>query len=406
VSMSAAAQTMTLSAGDRRLRIASRLVAALVVSLSLATTGLSIALRDSPAAVGGVILISFPIVAVMITRVQPRNGVAWVFLTASFLDRLNQFGDRLARFAVLHGWPDVIAHTGAWVTILWFPALFLLITLGLLYFPSGRLPGRTWRAFEIASVAVMASGVIFVGIPAWLIPTRELLSSATPSPTGWKGVLFVIGECSIFAIVPCVLGAAVSLVLRWRRSDGIQRLQIRWFVAAAAVAIIAEIVIDVLHVGDSTQAAVESSAFSLIAIATGFAILRYRLYDIDRLISRTLSYAIVTGALVGLYALLVTLTTKAFQLSSPVGVAAATLATAAVFNPLRRRTQHVVDRRFNRTRYRADELIDEFRATVAAAHAFGDVNVHLLDAVQRSLQPTTAALWLKPITGSTATRAR
>jgi hypothetical protein len=385
-----------LSPADRRLRIASRMIAAVIVSMSLAATGLSIALKDTPSAVGGIILISFPIVAVMITRVQPRNGVAWVFLAASFLDRLNQLGDRLARLAVLHRWPDSIAHTGALVTILWFPALFLSITLGLLYFPNGRLPGRPWRVLEIASIAVMASGVIFVGIPASLVPTKELLSNKTPSPAGWQGVLLVIGECSIVAIVPCVIGAAVSLVLRWRRSDGLQRLQIRWFVAAAAVAIVAEVVIDVLQVGDAVQAAVESSAFSLIAIATGFAILRYHLYDIDRLISRTLSYAVVTGALVGMYVVLVTLITKAFNLSSPIAVAAATLATAAAFNPLRRRTQHLVDRRFNRTRYRADLLIGEFRASVTAAHAFGDVNIHLVDAVQRSLQPATAGLWLKP----------
>jgi hypothetical protein len=385
-----------LSPADTRLRTASRVIAAVIVLMSLAATGLSIALKDTPSAVGGIILISFPIVAIMITRVQPRNGVAWVFLAASFLDRLNQFGDRLARFAVLHRWPDFIAHTGALVTILWFPALFLSITLGLLYFPNGRLPGRPWRVLEIASIAVMVSGVVFVGIPASLVSTTELLSNKTPSPSGWKGVLLVIGECSIVAIVPCVIGAVVSLVLRWRRSDGLQRLQIRWFVAAAAVAIIAEVVIDVLQVGDSVQAAVESGAFSLIAISTGFAILRYHLYDIDRLISRTLSYALVTGALIGIYVVLITLITKAFNLSSPIAVAAATLATAAAFNPLRRRTQHLVDRRFNRTRYRADLLIAEFRASVTAAHAFGDVNIHLVDAVQRSLQPATAGLWLKP----------
>ncbi len=371
--------------------------------MSLAATGLSIALKDTPSAVGGVILISFPIVAVMITRTQPRNGVAWVFLAASFLDRLNQFGDRLARFAVLHGWPDYIAHTGALVTVLWFPALFLLITLGLLYFPDGRLPGRPWRVLEIASIVIMAGGVIFVAIPASLVSTTELLSNKTPSLVGWKGLLLGIGEFCIVAIAPCVIGAAVSLVLRWRRSDGLKRLQIRWFVAAAAFAIVAEVVIDAIQVGDSVQAAVESSAFSLIAIATGFAILRYHLYDIDRLISRTLSYAVVTGALIGMYALLVTLITKAVNLSSPIAVAAATLATAAAFNPLRRRTQHLVDRRFNRTAYRADQLVAEFRATITAAHAFGDVNIHLVDTVQRSLQPATAGLWLKP-SGTHSTR--
>ena len=198
------ARRVPVSAADRRLQLASRVIATVIIAMSLATTWLSIALSDTASAIGGIILITFPVVAVMITRTQPRNGVAWVFLTASFLDRLNQFGDRLAHFAVLHNWPDAIAHTGAWVTILWFPALFLLITLGLLYFPDGRMPGKPWRALEIASVVVMASGVIFVGIPAWLVPTKELLSSKTPNPTGWKGVLFTVGELCILAIFPCV----------------------------------------------------------------------------------------------------------------------------------------------------------------------------------------------------------
>jgi hypothetical protein len=394
--MPAGPRLVPLSAPDRRLRTASRVLAAVIIALSLATTVLSIAMRNAPAAIGGLILISFPIVAVLITRAHPRNGVAWVFLASAFLDRLNQFGDRVSRFGVTHGWPGTIVHTGAWVTIGWFPGLFLLLTVALLYFPDGRLPGRRWRALEITSIAIMASWLILIGIPAWLTPTQELLSSAGPKATGWKQVLLVMGDCSVLAIIPCVLGAAFSLVLRWRRSDGIERLQIRWFVAAAIVAILAEIVVDAVHLSDSMQTAVESTAFSLIAVATGFAILRYRLYDIDRLISRTLAYAIVTGALIGLYAGLVTLTTKAAQLSSPVGVAAATLAVAAAFNPVRRRTQRLVDRRFNRTRYRADELIAEFRSRLGTGQAFDDVTSHLLDAVQRSLEPVTADLWLKP----------
>jgi hypothetical protein len=118
------APRVSVSAADSRLRLASRVIAAVIIAMSLATTVLSIALRDTASAIGGIILITFPVVAVMITRTQPRNGVAWVFLTASFLDRLNQFGDRLAHFAVLHQWPDAVAHTGAWVTICGSPRCF------------------------------------------------------------------------------------------------------------------------------------------------------------------------------------------------------------------------------------------------------------------------------------------
>jgi steroid 5-alpha reductase family enzyme len=134
--------------------------------------------------------------------------------------------------------------------------------------------------------------------------------------------------------------------------------------------------------------------FPLIPAAVGIAILKYRLYDIDRIISRTLSYAIVTGLLVGVYAGLVLLATQVLRLHTPVAVAAATLAAAALFNPLRRRVQHGVDRRFNRIRYDADQTVAAFAAGLRDAVDLDAVRADLLAVVNRAVEPAHLSVWI------------
>jgi hypothetical protein len=129
-------------------------------------------------------------------------------------------------------------------------------------------------------------------------------------------------------------------------------------------------------------------------VSIGIGILKYRLYDIDRIISRTLAYALVTGLLVGVYAGLVLLATQVLRFSSPVAVAASTLAAAALFNPVRRRVQHAVDRRFNRARYDADAAVEAFAAHLAGAVALPEVQADLADVVGRALEPAHLAVWL------------
>ena len=136
--------------------------------------------------------------------------------------------------------------------------------------------------------------------------------------------------------------------------------------------------------------------FPLIPAAVGIAILKYRLYDIDRLISRTLGYAIVTGLLVGLYAGLVLLATQVLSIKSPVAVAASTLAAAALFTPLRRRVQHVVDRRFNRVRYDADQTIAAFAARLQEGAALDAVRSDLLAVVNTAVEPAHLSVWTAP----------
>jgi hypothetical protein len=200
--------------------------------------------------------------------------------------------------------------------------------------------------------------------------------------------------------LPLIVTAVASLVVRWRKSDDTARTQIRWVVAAGALAVVAEMTIDLLPevgvpISDVAQTLIESASFGLIAVATGLAILRYHLYDIDRLISRTLSYATVTGLLVGVYVTIVVLTTDVLSFSSPVAVTASTLAAAALFNPLRRRVQHGLDRRFNRASYDADVTLTQFAARLRDSVDLDTVRHELLDTVGRTVQPSSALVWLR-----------
>ena len=175
----------------------------------------------------------------------------------------------------------------------------------------------------------------------------------------------------------------------YRRASGERRQQLKWLMAGGVIGIVA--IATTLTLGGGFGFA----GIIAVPVAIGIGILKYRLYDIDRLISRTLSYAIVTGLLVGIYIGLVTLATRALPLSSPIGVAAATLTVAALFTPVRRRAQRVVDRRFNRARYDADATIAAFAAGLRDEVDLERLQLDLLDVVRRSVEPSHVAVWVR-----------
>jgi hypothetical protein len=189
----------------------------------------------------------------------------------------------------------------------------------------------------------------------------------------------------------------ISMIVRFRRSGQEQRLQLKWILYASAVA--AVVVFVVSAVSNNPLPAFEIT-FPLIPAAIGVAIFRYRLYDIDRLISRTLAYAIVTGVLVGVYSGLVLLATQVLSITSPVAVAASTLAAAALFSPLRRRVQKAVDRRFNRVRYDADQVVAAFAGRLRDAVDLDMVRDDLLAVVSAAVEPACISVWTAPAAGS------
>jgi hypothetical protein len=190
-------------------------------------------------------------------------------------------------------------------------------------------------------------------------------------------------------------------MLTWRSADGERRQQLKWLMSGAAVTIASTAVIAVGGTLDThpsplaqTLSNVANVGIAALPLCVGVAIMKYRLYEIDRIISRTLAYAIVTGLLVGVYAGLVLLATHVLAFQAPVAVAAATLAAVALFTPVRRRVQRLVDRRFNRARYDADRTLAAFSARLTGAADLDSVRGDLAATVQAALEPAHVSVWV------------
>jgi hypothetical protein len=274
-----------------------------------------------------------------------------------------------------------------------------------LLFPDGRLPSRRWRWLLAAYAAISAVYVMAAAVVAGGVIARHRIQVNTGGslvaidrPTGWFAVTTQVIS---IAFVACWVLFVLRQVLSWRRADGERRQQLKWLMSGAAVCLAGGSLIvlgSALDPHASPAVAQVSSSLGTVAviglpIGVGVGILKYRLYDIDRIISRTLAYAIVTGVLIGVYAGLVLLATQVVSITTPVAVAASTLAAAALFSPLRRRVQRAVDRRFNRARYDADKTVAAFAARLTGAVDLDAVRADLLGVVQRSLEPAHASVW-------------
>ncbi|HEY7325618.1 MAG TPA: hypothetical protein VH520_12405 [Streptosporangiaceae bacterium] len=264
------------------------------------------------------------------------------------------------------------------------PLLYLIALL----FPDGRLPSRRWRPLLWLTIT---AGVVEGGTAALSNVDFTYNFPLLRDPVTVVAPLTAAYNLSQLAGMLVLLAGAASVIVRFRRAGQEERLQLKWFVYATAVSAVAITASSTLM---SNPLPVFDSVFPLIPAAVGIAILKYRLYDIDRLISRTLAYAILTGLLVGVYAGLVLLATEVFRFHTPVAVAAATLAAAALFNPVRRRVQRAADRRFNRVRYDADQTVTAFAGTLRDAVDPDTVRADLLAVVSKAVEPAHVSLWV------------
>jgi hypothetical protein len=228
---------------------------------------------------------------------------------------------------------------------------------------------------------------------------RELPS--VPNPTGIAGWTFAgnAGNGVFLLEWGCLLAAAASLFIRYRRSASEERLQLKWiaFASVTVLVLLTPLILAaiVTQAGEPAfNAGVVVGIGVALPVAVGIAVMKYRLYAIDRIISRTLAYAIITGLLVGVYAGLVLLATRVLTFRTPVAVAVATLAAAALFSPLRQRVQRAVDRRFNRAKCDADQTMAAFAARLKDAVDLDSVRDDLADAVQRALEPAHISIWV------------
>jgi hypothetical protein len=390
--------------------LAAPLLAGLTLLLVLAAIPLTELAHESIGAdveVGGAISLSFAAVGMVVARREPRNAVGWVLLAAGLLLILSTLGDaRLylhADYGLHHGTlplgPVAILIGQAW------PAPLLLGPLAVILFPDGKVAGR-WRFAVwgyVAGSAVAVLALVGIGLAAVLQDRVRIDSGGDLTTSAPKAASSPI-LAAAFAVMLILLGcAAVAFVLRqvlsYHRSTGDRRQQLKWVMCGAVITAVA-VPLFVWHPGGSSLVVHVFGFFSAVGIAAlplsiGVAILRYRLYEIDRLISRTLSYAIVTAILVGVYLGLVGLTANALSLSSPLAVAAATLTAAALFNPLRTRVQRRVDHRFNRARYDAEATVVRFAAKLRDAVDLDTICAELVETAQRSLEPTHLGVWLQ-----------
>ena len=348
------------------------------------------------------LVIGVPAAAVgaVAARRVPGNPVAWLLLAIGICLILATDGSDYALLAYRighHRLPLGLLALG--VNQLWGPAIVLL-GLVILLVPDGRLGSRPWRWAAGAYCTICAVEVVALGIATAQAVTGPALHvdatgglPATDNPAGWYGLVDHAGYLAALALILAFIGRQVA---SWRRSSGERRQQLKWLASGAACTVACAFL--AFPSGSLTGLwallGMAWFGFAALPVSIGVGILKYRLYDIDRIISRTLAYTVVTGLLVGVYAALVLLATRVLSVHTPVAVAAATLAAAALFAPLRRRVQRAVDRRFNRARYNADQTVAAFSARLGDATDLDTVRDDLLATVRTSLEPAHASLWI------------
>jgi hypothetical protein len=338
---------------------------------------------------GQLVNMAVPVTGFVLASRRPENRIGWLFLVAGLALGLSGFSNQYALHALvadrgsLPAGP-VFAWLSNWIWIIAVAALAFLFLL----FPTGRLCSRQWRP-----AAWFAGGAFALAMVSTLVAASRLWTHPfTSSLGGLDGLTALLEVMAGFLISAGLLVSVVAVVVRFAKSSGEERLQLKWCAAAALV--LALVFVASIWVNSAVVNVLQSVAFLCLWTAIATAVLKYRLYEIDRIISRTLAYAIVTGLLVGLYAGLVLLATHVLSFSSPVAVAAATLAAAALFSPVRRRVQRVVDRRFNRARYDADTTVALFAAHLKDAVDLDSVQDDLASVVQRALEPAHVSVWI------------
>lgn len=339
-------------------------------------------------------LLALSAVGGLIAARRPDNSYGWVLLGVALAWTVNGVTIDYAALALSRELPGagpasmVAVATGAlaWGTF---------VTFVLLLYPTGTLPSRRWRWVGRAAalgLLLMTVGLCWSALKLGPAETVVLFGSGEEvSESGAAEVLNAIGHILVFS---SLLAGVVSLIVRRRRADAIQRLQLKWFAFGATLVAVSILIVPLI----AELSWMEIVAVSIMPVVIGIAILRWHLYDIDRIVSRTLAYALLTVLLVGIYAVAVTaLTTMTTARTgdSPIAVAAATLLAAAAFQPARRRIQSVVDRRFNRARYDARRTVESFATSLRQEVDLDDVRTQLVGTIDAVLQPSDVRVWLR-----------
>jgi hypothetical protein len=328
---------------------------------------------------------------------RPRAPLGWLFLGIAFLTTVGILGDAVVSLAVHRGWGcHGIVMFAAWTQLwFWYPLVVLATGHTMLLFPNG-LPSRRWRPV----LMVLTASVAVITVMAALSPDVQFGQRMLSNPIGIHSSVKDIEKTTVFSgltvvMMACIVASIASLGLRFRRSRGVERAQLKWFLlgAAAVGTVFAATLVPAFN-NSAADDVLFPVALTLLPLSCGLAVLRYRLYDIDRIVSRTVSYGVVTGTIVAVYVGVVALVEDLLGFSSGVAVAASTLIAAAAFQPLRRRVQRRVDRRFDRAAYDARRTVDGFSGRLRDEVDVDAVRTDLLATVSSAVAPTAASLWL------------
>ena len=345
--------------------------------------------------IAGCVVVPGAVVGALVAARRPGNPLGWMLLGFFLLSGAPAGGYAYLDYGMHHGrlplGMGAVALAAAW------PIWLVLIALFLWLFPDGRLPAGRWRRMSVALVVagvllgLAASAGNFVAVAGHAIPIDASGNPAANPAGAWAIVLYVL----VVAVLASCLTWLIVQVPKYRRSSGERRQQLKWLYSGAVVLVVSA-AISAQSSGDSSSPwqAIGAVGLAVLPVCIGVAVLKYRLYEIDRIISRVISYALLTALLAGVFAGIVLLATRVLEVRTPVVVAASTLAAAALFNPLRKRVQHAVDRRFNRTRYNAEALVAAFTARLRQTVDLDTVQGDLVGVIEEAFQPSRISVWL------------
>jgi hypothetical protein len=343
----------------------------------------------------------FATVGALIASRRPENPIGWLFCAAPLVTQLASLAEACAHLAADQGLPGV-APAASLAGALWGVAVTLVGLYVFLLFPDGHLVSPGWSWVALAGVAVLA-----VYFAAALTAPGEI-----PAPEGYDNPIGVPGmrttaELATLVLIGLMLAAVASLLLRFRRAHGAERQQVKVLLGTACFVLVTIGVFQLVIAATDGRAAGSNDvvkytvwmlSFLLIPVSVGVAILRYRLYDFDRVVSRTLAYGALTAILVAAYAALVLVGQAAFSSfagGSDLAIAVSTLVVAALFLPLRARVQRLVDRRFYRRRYDAERILEAFGARLREQVELDGLRADLRAVVRETIQPAHVSVWLR-----------
>lgn len=396
-------------------------IAALVAGIWIGLTAGWVERDSGTAFITPFIVLAYGTVGLMLVRKVPRNTIGWVFLTGALLLGLWIVATSYYDGALRNDWPG-IGYVDMFQQAIYFPAILSLVALPLLLFPDGRAPSPRWRwvwlpILTLSSMVIVNASLVTDHVyeeedtrgvsSEYLIEVDDELMVRIENPLGGfetitRAIDSTPGDLLFVTMIGgSFLGPVASMVYRFRRSTGVERLQIKWLAYSATIAAVG---LSILYIGglfvSGPQPPVVLTVPALLAvlgipITAGLAIVRYRLYDIDRLISRTLAYGLVIALLAGVYALGVFVLGTLLPGEDGVTVALSTLAVAGLFNPLRRRIHNAVGRRFFREQYDARAVVDQFSDRLRDEVDMGSLEDKLLEVVDTTVHPVSAALWIR-----------